>query len=216
MQRYLVCPSLLAADKTKLEEQIKEIEKSKATSVHFDVMDGKFVKPTAFSIEELRALRKMTFLFIDVHLMIEHPEKYFYDYIAAGADLITFHYEAMRSKNACKKLIKKIHSYGVKVGIAISPNTRCNEIVDFLKDIDLVLVMTVEPGYGGQKYINACTEKISFFRNEINKLGKRVYLEVDGGINKETSKIALDAGASVIVAGSYVFKGDIVENIESL
>ena len=212
MRQLIVAPSLLAAKR--IVEEAKAIENIENVWLHFDVMDGKFVPNTSFSLDDLLLMRKETKLFLDVHLMIENPEKYFIDYVKNGADLVTVHYEAT---NELSSLIKNIKKAGVKVGVSIKPKTDVEVLYPYLKDLDLVLVMSVEPGFGGQSFIPSALEKIEKLRKEIDKNNYNCLIEVDGGINKETGDLCKKSGVDVLVAGSYLFgKEDILDRIEDL
>ena len=212
MRQLIVAPSLLAAKK--IVEEAKAIENIENVWLHFDVMDGKFVPNTSFSLDDLLLMRKETKLFLDVHLMIENPEKYFIDYVKNGADLVTVHYEAT---NELSSLIENIKKAGVKVGVSIKPKTDVEVLYPYLKDLDLVLVMSVEPGFGGQSFIPSALEKIEKLRKEIDKNNYNCLIEVDGGINKETGDLCKKSGVDVLVAGSYLFgKEDILDRIEDL
>lgn len=212
MRQLIVAPSLLAAKK--IVEEAKAIENIENVWLHFDVMDGKFVPNTSFSLDDLLLMHKETKLFLDVHLMIENPEKYFLDYVKNGADLVTVHYEAT---NELSSLIENIKKAGVKVGVSIKPKTNVEVLYPYLKDLDLVLVMSVEPGFGGQSFIPNALEKIEKLRKEIDKNNYNCLIEVDGGINKETGDLCKKSGVDVLVAGSYLFgKEDILDRIEDL
>lgn len=212
MRQLIVAPSLLAAKR--IVEEAKAIENIENVWLHFDVMDGKFVPNTSFSLDDLLLMRKETKLFLDVHLMIENPEKYFIDYVKNGADLVTVHYEAT---NELSSLIENIKKAGVKVGVSIKPKTNVEVLYPYLKDLDLVLVMSVEPGFGGQSFIPSALEKIEKLRKEIDKNNYNCLIEVDGGINKETGDLCKKSGVDVLVAGSYLFgKEDILDRIEDL
>lgn len=212
MKKYIVSPSLLAC-KDMLKE-VSEIENIQDLWLHFDVMDGKFVPNTSFSVSELDVLNKNTSLFLDVHLMIENPKNYVLDYVNAGADLITVHYEACDDLD---ELIDYLHSLNVKVGVSIKPKTDPSVLDKYLHKLDLVLVMSVEPGFGGQSFLESAVSKISYLRNKIDELKLDTLIEVDGGINDVTSSLCKNAGVDVLVAGSYLFgKKDIINRIEGL
>ena len=217
MKEIIVAPSLLSADFSNLEKEIKLVEDSKARWLHFDVMDGHFVPNISFGSKVLADVSRKADLFLDVHLMISDPLKYAEDFIKAGADLITFHVEAYDSYSKIQETIDYIHSKGVKVGISIKPLTPVNALSSFLPLIDLVLVMSVEPGFGGQKFKEEADRKI---RNlvEIRSSKQLNYLiEVDGGIDSLTGRRCKEAGADVLVAGSYLFgHADIKERIRGL
>ena len=198
-----VSPSVLACDLSRLLEEVRSIESAGADMVHLDVMDGMFVTNISFGLPVIASLRKNTDIFFDVHLMIEKPERYIERFIEAGADLVTFHYEASSDPGY---VLDMIHSYGKMAGISIKPGTPVEDIYPFLDKCDLVLVMTVEPGYGGQSFIPHTLDKVRILRNEIDKRGLNIDIQVDGGINEDTAKKVKEAGANNLVAGSYVFK----------
>lgn len=199
-----ISPSVLACDLTKLGEEVDIIDKAGAEMVHLDVMDGVFVPNSSFGLAVIEALRKKTSMFLDVHLMIDKPEKYIERYITeCGADLITFHLEATDVADECLATIKK---YGKKAAVSIKPKTPVEAVYPYLDRCDMILIMTVEPGFGGQSFMPDMLEKVRTLRAEIEKRGLDIDIQVDGGINKETSKLAIEAGANVLVAGSAVFK----------
>lgn len=205
-------PSILAADFCELGKQIKEIEKAGAQYIHYDVMDGVFVSSISFGMPVLSSIRPKTKLFLDVHMMVTEPERYVEEFIKCGADCVTIHVEAC---DCIEETIKKIKSHGVKAGISLNPETPVEAIVPYIEMVDMVLVMTVHPGFGGQSYINECTQKIVEVRKLINEKNPDCDLEIDGGVNLDNLKMNLDAGANVIVAGSAVFKGDIEANTKA-
>ena len=199
-----ISPSALACDLTRMGEEVNEIEKAGAEMVHLDVMDGVFVPNSSFGLAVLEALRKKTSMFFDVHLMIDKPEKYIERYITeCGADLVTFHLEATDVPDTCLEIIKK---HGKKAAVSVKPKTPIEEVYPYLDRCDMVLIMTVEPGFGGQSFMPDMLEKVRLLRAEINRRGLDIDIQVDGGINSETSKLAREAGANVFVAGSAVFK----------
>lgn len=212
----IIAPSVLSLDYSQMNEQMKLVNESKAQWIHFDVMDGHFVPNLTFGPDILKGFKKLTPLLLDVHLMVEHP-RYFADvFIDAGADLITFHVEAVKDKQEIDSLIQHIHSRGVKVGLTIKPNTPVNVLDDYISTVDLFLIMSVEPGFGGQSFIESSLEKIRYLRQKIDESSSNAHIQVDGGINETTAKWCKDAGATVLVAGSYIFKQDIQQAVESL
>ena len=212
----IIAPSLLSMDFTQTLSQLKEIKESQATWLHFDVMDGHFVPNLSFGPDICAQIRKHSYLFMDVHIMVSDPH-YFSDvFIRAGADLITFHLEACASEEEVLSVIQKIRDKGVKVGLSIKPDTDVKSLIPFISKIDLILIMSANPGYGGQSFIPNALDKIAFLRYyiDLNKLS--CLIEVDGGINADTAKLVLDAGVDVLVAGSYIFKHNIKETINTL
>ena len=204
MQRIIVSPSILSADFANLERDIKAVEKAGADWIHVDVMDGHFVPNITIGVPVVKSIRTVTNLPLDVHLMIKNPEKYIEAFAKAGANILTFHYEAV-AKSEISQVIKLIKSFGVKAGMSIKPKTPANDILDFLQDLDLLLVMTVEPGFGGQKFMQDCAEKIPTIKKSAND---NLIIQVDGGINNQTAKICTDFGASSLVAGTYIYKSE--------
>lgn len=208
-KKIIIAPSLLAADFSRLKEEIQEIEKSGADYLHLDVMDGTFVPNISFGAPVISALRKHSNLLFDVHLMVENPDRFIKDFVNAGADIITVHAEASKHLNRTIQLIK---SYGKKVGVSLNPSTPLNIIKYDLQDLDMVLIMTVNPGFGGQEFIERMIDKI----RELKSTAPHIDIEVDGGINEDTGKKVKEAGANILVAGSYIFSGNYKEKIESL
>lgn len=213
MSKIIVSPSILSADFANLERDIKKVENAGADWIHVDVMDGHFVPNITIGAPVVKSLRPVTDLPLDVHLMIENPEKYIDDFIKAGADIITFHYEAVTPDNI-SNLINKIKEKGIKAGLSIKPKTSPEDILKYLPELDMLLVMTVEPGFGGQKFMQDCAEKIKIIKNHAPK---DLIIQVDGGINNETAKICTQFGATSLVAGNYIYKSDdIKQAIKSL
>lgn len=209
-----IAPSILSADFSKLGEDIKSLEKYGADFIHIDVMDGMFVPNISFGIPIMKSIRKITNLTFDVHLMIEEPARYVEDFIKAGADIITVHYEADRHID---RTINYIKGFGIKAAVALNPATPVESIKHLIPILDMVLIMSVNPGFGGQKYINYCSEKIREVKELSNKYNKNLMIQVDGGVGKDNIKEVVECGANVVVAGSAVFKdGKIEENIKDL
>ncbi len=207
----ILSPSLLAADYGKLAEDIKEVQEAGAQYLHLDVMDGLFVPSISFGMPVIASIRKCTDIFFDVHLMIDRPERYIKEFAESGADLINFHLEATED---VEDTIAKIRSFGKKVGITIKPKTPASAVEPYLHLVDMVLVMTVEPGFGGQKLIPECLNKVPEIRNMVQAKGLDIDIEVDGGINADNVTAAIEAGANVIVAGSAVFGNDITGKVK--
>ncbi len=208
-----LAPSILSADFGILKQQLEVIDEAGAQYVHFDVMDGVFVPSISFGLPVLKTIRKYTDRMMDVHLMIADPERYVKDFAEAGADIITVHAEACKHLDATIELIK---ASGAMAGVAINPATPLSAISHVLEKVDMVLIMTVNPGFGGQSLIPYTLDKVRELSQLLNQKGLKIDIEVDGGINKDTIEDALDAGANIIVAGSAVFNGDISANVETL
>ena len=205
-------PSLLAADFTRLGEQMRIIDQAGAQYFHYDVMDGQFVPNISMGLPVLQSIRKVTKKKLDVHLMIEHPERYISDFSDAGADIITVHAEACTHLD---QIVGDIKREGLMAGVALNPSTPLNVLDYILPEVDMVLVMTVNPGYGGQKMIPYTLDKIRELRGIVQRRGLSTDIEVDGGVKIDNVDRFLAAGANVIVAGSGIFKGDLAGNVEA-
>ena len=210
---YIISPSILSADFNHLGRDVKAVENSRAKWLHIDVMDGTYVPNISFGFPVIESIRKQTNLFFDVHLMIVHPEKYIQRFAEAGADLITVHAEACTHLD---RTIQEIRQAGVKVGVALNPATPLSAIEYVLDKVDMILIMTVNPGYGGQKYIPYCDRKIHELRTMIKERGLDVDIQVDGGVTPDNIASIAECGANVFVAGSSVFIGDIDQNVDQL
>ena len=208
----ILAPSILSADFARLGEEMKKTADAGATWAHIDVMDGMFVPSLTIGMPVVKSLRKASDLFFDVHLMIEDPRRYVEEFADAGSDMITFHLEAAPNADA---VIDAIHAKDIQAGITIKPNTPVEEIRPYLDRVEMVLIMTVEPGFGGQSYIDACTDKIRAARKMIDETGRDIRLEVDGGVKLDNLQVVLDAGADTIVAGSAIYCGDVAANTKA-
>ncbi|MCI8597132.1 MAG: ribulose-phosphate 3-epimerase [Lachnospiraceae bacterium] len=206
-----LAPSILSADFSALGEDVKKAERAGAQYLHIDVMDGSFVPSLSLGFPVIQSIRKLTDMVFDVHLMICDPDRYISEFVAAGADIITVHAEACPHLN---RTIASIKEKGVKAGVVLNPATPLTELEYILEDVDMVLLMTVNPGFGGQKYIESCTRKIKELRQMITERGLNIDIEVDGGVKLDNVQKVLDAGANVVVAGSAVFGGDIEQNVK--
>ncbi|ABS33215.1 ribulose-phosphate 3-epimerase [Clostridium botulinum] len=209
-----IAPSILSADFSKLGEDIKNLDKYGADVIHIDVMDGRFVPNISFGIPIIKSIRNLTDKPFDVHLMIEEPSKYIEDFVKAGADIISVHYEGDKHID---RTINYIKSLGIKAAVALNPGTSVSCIKDLIPSLDMVLIMSVNPGFGGQKYIQYASEKIKEVKVLSEKYNKDLIIEVDGGVTKDNIKEIADCGADLLVAGSAVFKnGEIEKNIKVL
>ncbi|MCR5266676.1 MAG: ribulose-phosphate 3-epimerase [Cyanobacteria bacterium RUI128] len=210
----IISPSILSADFANLERDIRKVEDAGAEWLHIDVMDGHFVPNITIGVPVVKSIKKITGLTLDVHLMIEHPEKYIKSFVDAGADIVTVHYEAEGVKENPEKILKEIKALGVLAGLSIKPKTPKEVIEKFIGIADLILVMTVEPGFGGQQFIPECAEKLQYISS---RQTDGQFLQVDGGINSETAKICVNNGVNSLVAGNYIFSSDnYAERINSL
>lgn len=204
-----VSVSILGADISRLADEVKRVENSGADMLHFDVMDGIFVDNISFGLPVLDAVNKCTDMILDVHLMIAQPDKYIESFAKAGADIITFHLE---SKSDIKETINKINTLGIKAGLSIKPSTPVKAIYPYLEAIDLVLVMSVEPGFGGQGFMENSLLKVNELRDIKDEQGYLFEIEIDGGINARTAQAAVRAGADILVSGSYLFSAEDMKN----
>ena len=208
MKKAIISTSILGATPLNVDKEIKKFKDAGIEWIHFDVMDGKFVKNVSFETPFLKEVCHKVDLIKDVHIMIDDPLNRVEEYANCGADYLTFHYEACKDDSEVKEVIDRIHSLNMKAGISIKPNTSIEVIYPFLKDLDLVLIMSVEPGYGGQRFIDHSIEKIAFLRNEIDSKGYSALISVDGGINDRTAPLCLNAGVDILVVGQYLFNHD--------
>ena len=216
MKSIKISPSILSADFSKLGNEIKDLEKANADLIHIDVMDGHFVPNITIGPEVISKLRKYTSLPFDVHLMISPVDKFIPNFAEAGADIITIHPEATNNLSAS---IKKIKSLNKKAGVSLNPETSIDKVMPVLEMIDLVLIMSVNPGFGGQKFMKETLEKVKSLRKQIDSRNLKTQIEIDGGINFENSKIAIMSGVDILVSGTTVFKennGDLKKNIKLL
>lgn len=209
MMNYVLSPSILAADFKVLGQEMKKTEENGAAYIHFDVMDGMFVPSISFGMPVLASIHDATEQFMDAHLMVQEPIRYVEAFQKAGADSVTVHLEACED---VKTTLDKIHACGMKAGLAVNPETDVKELVPYMEDVEMILIMSVHPGFGGQKFIPESLDKIREVRAMLNEKNLETDIQVDGGIYVENVREVLDAGANVIVAGSAVFRGDAGEN----
>lgn len=217
MNEIVIAPSILSLDYSNVSAQLEELKASKAKWLHFDVMDGHFVPNLTFGPDILKGFKKACPLFMDVHLMVTNPEKYAPIFIQNGADLVSFHTEALDNDlTRIQGLLDEIHRLGAKGGIVVKPDTPIEPFEEVLEACDLVLVMSVEPGFGGQKFMQDMLKKVEWLKEKREAIKLSYRIEIDGGINQDTYKLALDAGCDTLVAGSYVFKNDIAKTVEGM
>ncbi|MCD8209679.1 MAG: ribulose-phosphate 3-epimerase [Coprobacillus sp.] len=215
MSDVKIAASLLASNFKNLHKEIVSVEKFGCEYLHFDVMDGHFVNNISFGVPVLESISHIHHMTNDVHLMIFNPSDYVEAFIHAGANIITFHYEAVKEEEI-QPLIDKIHALGAKAGLSIKPETKVDVVLPYLDSLDLVLVMSVEPGFGGQEFIPSSLDKIKTLRKKIDKGHYNTLIEVDGGINQERAKECTDAGVDILVAGNYIFSANKKQAIRSL
>lgn len=216
MQELIVSPSILAMDFAQVKEQMTALNQSGAKWLHFDVMDAHFVPNLTFGPDVLKGFKKMTEMLMDVHIMVEQPETVSSWFVTAGADLITFHREACENIEACVALCRKLRSQGVMAGVSVKPKTQVEDLIEHLAEMDVVLVMSVEPGFGGQSFMPEVLSKVRTLRKAIESRQLTTRIQIDGGINAKTGRQAVEAGCDTLVAGSYVFKQDMRRAVESL
>ena len=216
MKELVIAPSILSLDYSRTSEQLKELDESNAKWMHFDVMDGHFVPNLTFGPDLLKGFKKAVDMVMDVHIMVDNPDMVAEIFAKAGADVITFHLEAVKDVDACIQLCRKIREMGAQAGVSVKPKTGVDALLTHLKEMDLVLIMSVEPGFGGQSFMEDTLERVRILRERIEKEGLNTRIEIDGGINGETAKLAVAAGVDTLVAGSYVFKNGIAESVDKL
>lgn len=216
MNELIIAPSVLSLDYTDTKEQLKQLNESKAAWMHFDVMDGHFVPNLTFGPDILKAFKKTANMVMDVHIMVDDPFTYANVFMDAGADVITFHLEACNNIDDCITLCRSIRARGVMAGVSVRPNTPIDLLLPYLHEMDVVLIMSVEPGFGGQSFMEHTLDKVRIVRAMVEEQKLPLRIEIDGGINQETAALALAAGCDTLVAGSYIFKSDIKEAVKSL
>ena len=210
----IIAPSILSADFANLADEVNKVTAAGAEYIHVDVMDGSFVPEITIGAGVVKSLRKVTDAVLDVHLMVEHPETQLESFAAAGANIITFHVEATKHAH---RVIQKIHELGCKAGVALNPGTSLSAIEELIEDADMILIMTVNPGYGGQKFIESQLDKIHMLYHMIDEMETECDIEVDGGINAETSELVREMGANILVAGSAIYGAeDVAKAIEDI
>lgn len=205
-------PSILSADFANLGADVKKIDAAGCDWIHIDVMDGIFVPNISFGMPVIKAIRSCTDKFFDVHLMIKEPIRYVQEFKKAGAELLTVHVEACEN---VKETIDAIHGERMQAGLACNPETDVKEVLPYIEDVEMILIMTVHPGFGGQSYIDSCTEKVRAIREAASEKGVDLLIQVDGGVTLDNVSVPIAAGADVIVAGSAVYKGDVEENVKA-
>lgn len=216
MTKTIVAPSILSLDYANVSEQLKQLNESKAEWMHFDVMDGHFVPNLTFGPDLLKGFKKCTDMVMDVHMMVEDPAFFSDVFLKAGADILTFHYEACKDEEEVRMICEKIHARHAKAGVSVKPGTPISVLDPLLDVIDVVLIMSVEPGFGGQSFMEDMLDKVRYIKKQIAEQNRSTLIEIDGGINADTAKLAKAAGVDVLVAGSYVFRNDIKAAVESL
>ncbi len=213
IENYKIAPSILAADFNILGRQIEELEKNGIELLHIDVMDGLFVPSISFGMPLIASIRQESRLFFDVHLMIEKPERYVEDFVISGADSITVHYEAC---DDLLKIINRVHSLGVECGIAINPETPVESVYPYLSEVDMILTMSVRPGFGGQRFKEEVLEKVEALADIRKEKGLDFQIEIDGGVNKRNLRRIAEKGVDILVAGTAVFDGKISKNLKEM
>lgn len=216
MTKTIVAPSILSLDYANVSEQLKQLNESKAEWMHFDVMDGHFVPNLTFGPDLLKGFKKCTDMVMDVHIMVEDPAFFSDVFLKAGADILTFHFEACKDEEEVRMICEKIHARHAKAGVSVKPGTPISVLDPLLDVIDVVLIMSVEPGFGGQSFMEDMLDKVRYIKKQIAEQNRSTLIEIDGGINADTAKLAKAAGVDVLVAGSYVFRNDIKAAVESL